>query len=286
MVTNGKDVANNFLNAVLNVLQHYKVVLYAKRNQKQYIDDYGVIVDNGWKKEKEYFVMNVLLEDKQVANCIKEMKKAEIFVLNHEESRWVDNIYIKNDHVITNYVSLIKAKELVKDVCFAFQDVPYDEETEDPWWFRDKIQQAKQKCCDRGIEPPIFDCLIDAFLETLNLKTSETGANSPLEYEQKIANKLQELGFIVRVTKASGDQGADIIAEKDGKSFAIQCKLYSSPVGNKAVQEAYAAATFYQKDKGVVVSNADFTKSARQLANTCEIILLNDYQLDHLLDYV
>ncbi len=108
---------------------------------------------------------------------------------------------------------------------------------------------------------------------------------TPIEYEHKIAQLLQGLGFQTRVTKASGDQGCDVIAEKNGVSFAIQCKLYSTPVGNKAVQEVNAARDFYNKDFGVVVTNSSYTKSARQLAQTSSVILLSDTQLEELLAY-
>ena len=107
-----------------------------------------------------------------------------------------------------------------------------------------------------------------------------------LDYEKVITNKLKELGFNAKTTKASGDQGADVLADKGGVSFAIQCKLYSKPVGNKAVQEANAARDFYKKDYAVVVSNAGYTKSARTAANACDVILINDTQLEKLLEYV
>lgn len=119
-------------------------------------------------------------------------------------------------------------------------------------------------------------------------KTTKKGRvpHTGLDYEKMITNRLKELGFNAKTTKASGDQGADILAEKDGVSFAIQCKMYTKPVGNKAVQEANAARDFYGKDYAVVVSNAGYTKSARTAANACDVILINDTQLEKLLEYV
>ena len=65
------------------------------------------------------------------------------------------------------------------------------------------------------------------------------------EYEYACAQYLKRNGFTkVQVTKASGDQGIDIIATKE-KKYGIQCKYYSGAVGNKAVQEAYAGSKFY-----------------------------------------
>ena len=67
------------------------------------------------------------------------------------------------------------------------------------------------------------------------------------EFEQYVALVLADNGFKhVQVTKGSGDQGADVLAERNGISYAIQCKNYEGAVGNYAVQEAYAAAQFYR----------------------------------------
>lgn len=86
------------------------------------------------------------------------------------------------------------------------------------------------------------------------------------EYEHACAQYLKRTGFTnVQVTKASGDQGIDVIATK-GKKYGIQCKYYTGNVGNKAVQEAYAGAKFYGCDVAVVMTNSTFTKSAKELA--------------------
>jgi restriction system protein len=46
-------------------------------------------------------------------------------------------------------------------------------------------------------------------------------------------------------------------------------------VGNKAVQEAAAARLHERADQAIVVSNAAYTKAARQLAGTTGVILLH-----------
>ena len=46
-----------------------------------------------------------------------------------------------------------------------------------------------------------------------------------VEFEQYCAELLRNRGFIdVKLTKASGDFGVDILAEKDGVTYAIQCR--------------------------------------------------------------
>ena len=83
------------------------------------------------------------------------------------------------------------------------------------------------------------------------------------EFEEYVAELLIRNGFChVEVTKGSGDQGVDILAQKDEVSYAVQCKHYASKIPNKAVQEAYAGARFYGCDRAVVLTNSYFTPSA------------------------
>ena len=75
------------------------------------------------------------------------------------------------------------------------------------------------------------------------------------------------------MTRESKDQGIDITAWKEGKKYGIQCKYYSSPVGNHAVQEAFAGAKYYNCDIAVVMTNSTFTKSAKELAHKTDVLL-------------
>ncbi len=101
----------------------------------------------------------------------------------------------------------------------------------------------------------------------------------PLQYEIHCAQLLQTAGWVTQATPKTGDQGADIVAERHGTSLVVQCKLYSSNVGNGAVQEAAAARLFHKTQLAVVVSNAAFTKAARQLAGMSDVTLLHHSQL-------
>lgn len=94
------------------------------------------------------------------------------------------------------------------------------------------------------------------------------------QYERMCAKKLKKHGFSnIRVTKGSGDQGIDIIAHMNGKKYGIQCKYYSFPVGNHAVQEAYAGAKYHDCNVAVVMTNSSFTKSAIELAKKTDVLL-------------
>ena len=104
----------------------------------------------------------------------------------------------------------------------------------------------------------------------------------PAEFELFCAQVLGENGWDARVTKGSRDQGVDVIAVKDGLRVVVQCKLYTGPVGNKAVQEVSAGRAHEKAHFGVVVSNSRYTASAEALAKTNRILLLHYRDLSNL----
>jgi restriction system protein len=106
---------------------------------------------------------------------------------------------------------------------------------------------------------------------------------SPEDYEHHCAEVLRRAGWAAEVTGMSGDQGVDVLAERGELRVAIQCKLhFANPVGNKAVQEAHAAAGYVDAGHAAVVSNREFTRSAEQLAAKLGVLLLHDSELGEL----
>lgn len=90
---------------------------------------------------------------------------------------------------------------------------------------------------------------------------------SGIDFETYLAKLLSEHGFEdIRGTSATGDQGADLIAKRNGKTIVIQAKRYQGSVGNRAVQEVAGAIKFYGADEGWVITSGTFTSSAKALA--------------------
>lgn len=105
------------------------------------------------------------------------------------------------------------------------------------------------------------------------------------DFEYYCADLLKQKGFIeVEVTKGSGDYGIDILAEKDGVTYAIQCKCYGTPVGVKAIQEAYAGKDYYDRMVGAVLTNQYFTTPAVEAARKLKILLWDRGYLDEMLE--
>lgn len=104
-------------------------------------------------------------------------------------------------------------------------------------------------------------------------------------FESFCANILKKQGFLnIQVTQGSGDHGIDILAEKDDITYAIQCKCYSSNIGNAAVQQAYAGKNFYHKDIAVVLTNQYFTVQAKEEAVILGVKLWDRDRLNRLLN--
>ena len=99
------------------------------------------------------------------------------------------------------------------------------------------------------------------------------------EYEEAIFRHLSNNGYTCVLTAQSGDQGVDIIVTIGDIKIAIQCKLYTKPVGNDAVQEVLAGAKYYGCTNACVVTNTSFTKSATELAASSNVRLINHRKL-------
>jgi HJR/Mrr/RecB family endonuclease len=110
-----------------------------------------------------------------------------------------------------------------------------------------------------------------------------------IEFERFLAAVFQLHGFEVMLTKASGDQGIDLIASSPSLKLAIQAKGYEGSVGNDAVQEAFAGARHYERihsckfTHSVVITNSTFTKSARELAQSVECFLIDEQRMPDLI---
>ncbi|MCR5674639.1 MAG: restriction endonuclease [Lachnospiraceae bacterium] len=131
-----------------------------------------------------------------------------------------------------------------------------------------------------GMLPLIAGVLLAAVILTILVLLHRRNRKHPVDmmeghdFEYYCADLLKAVGFAsVKVTTGSRDFGADILAERDGVTYAVQCKRYDHPVGVFAVQEIYAARDYYDRMVGVVMTNAVFTEPARTMAEKLKILL-------------
>lgn len=109
-------------------------------------------------------------------------------------------------------------------------------------------------------------------------------AMSGFEFEDFLGLLFTTLGYDIETTKRTGDQGADLFAQRFGRRIVIQAKNYIDRVGNSAVQQVLAAKAFFACDDAMVVSNSYFTASAQELAQAAGVKLVDRRALQGYLD--
>jgi restriction system protein len=135
---------------------------------------------------------------------------------------------------------------------------------------RERVEIARMIMlrAEQAQQAPVFK----AFSETM----------TPTEFEAFCAEELRQGGWSARLTPTTGDQGVDVIAEKNGIRVVLQCKLYSGSVGNSAIQEVVAGKAYERAHHCAVVTNSRYTPAAEQLAGTNGVLLLHFSELPNL----
>jgi len=126
---------------------------------------------------------------------------------------------------------------------------------------------------------------IDATVDPVTQLPEPTRSDG-VGFEHACLAALVRAGWQGGVTKATGDQGVDIIARKGNLSIAVQCKNHNVPVGNGAVQEVHAGMAFHEAGVAVVVSPSGFTESAIQLARKLGVRLVDPSSLGKLEEFL
>ncbi|HUJ08825.1 MAG TPA: restriction endonuclease [Verrucomicrobiae bacterium] len=215
------------------VIDKHANALLINRLRKRKVDDYGIVLEEQWRKEIEYFCQKVLMP-----------------LLGAFYQPFLEAI---------TWRSIGTRPTDARALANAYANAVYN-------W---------------------VDKRLDEHSKTKPFSKVNVAALDPTGYEAYCAHILNETGWQTTTTSASGDQGIDIIAMRNGKKAVFQCKLYHAfPVGNAAVQEANAGKAYAKADYAFVVSNAEFTPSAVELANTCGVHLIHHGDLADLDRYL
>ncbi len=99
------------------------------------------------------------------------------------------------------------------------------------------------------------------------------------EFEKYITGILSNLGFQAQQTSLSGDGGVDIYAYYDKPFlkgyYLIQCKNWTSPVGQPEVRDLFGVVMSKRANKGILVTTSSFTEQAKEFANGLNIELID-----------
>ncbi|MEM0543151.1 SNF2-related protein [Flavobacterium sp. j3] len=112
---------------------------------------------------------------------------------------------------------------------------------------------------------------------------------NPNLFEASIAALYKKQGFEIYLTPYSNDKGVDVVVLKNGENYLIQVKQTKSLVGNDAIQEIYTAKNYYEskfneKFNLLTITNNEYSSSAKILAKSNNINLLNRINLEELIN--
>ena len=118
----------------------------------------------------------------------------------------------------------------------------------------------------------------DRLSKSLIPKVDELHRLSPQQFENAIARLFVHLGYDVRQTPYSNDNGRDAILHKDRKKHLLECKRYSktNPVGRPELQKFHATIIDDKAVSGFFVTTGMFTSGAKEYARKLGIITLID----------
>ena len=118
--------------------------------------------------------------------------------------------------------------------------------------------------------------------------TRQLDSMSGKEFENLIAQLIRKLGFEIESQSTGPDGGIDILASSEADlvsgRYVIQCKRYSKKVGVGAVRDLFGVVSDKRVNKGILITNAEFTTAAVEFADGNPIELIGGPKLSVLLE--
>ena len=256
------------LKSALIASTHYKLI-------ENFAIKYGTSYPEGKIK------LQTLLKDRGFDFAIDEMdylisdalRKAEY---NTFKERLLTFNPIQFDDYIESFVKL-NLPENTQAIDFLLMLLDEKEFKFGRFFIEDNIQQVKSKFELKHFERRLLDN------NNRQVSMSDIDTMAGQEFESFLNTLFQKMGYTVKQTKLTGDQGADLVLARFGEVVVVQAKRSNNTIGNKAIQEVVASMKFYNAEKGMVVTNNYFTKAAEDLANANTISLIDRKQLSELI---
>ena len=102
---------------------------------------------------------------------------------------------------------------------------------------------------------------------------------SGAQFERELGTLYRYLGYQVKSTPTSGDQGIDLILRRGGKTTVVQCKSHKSPVGPAVVRELYGALVASKANDAILACTGGFTRGVRDFVRDKPITLISATEL-------
>jgi len=121
--------------------------------------------------------------------------------------------------------------------------------------------------------------------ESIHREPQKFASLTGTEFEKLLYRLFEAMGYSVEWIGKTGDQGGDLIANKEGERILIQAKCYRDwSTGNEAVQQVVGAMKYYDCNKTMVITTSgNFTPEAITLAKSNSTDLVSKKRLQELL---
>lgn len=107
------------------------------------------------------------------------------------------------------------------------------------------------------------------------LRLADVDNLSGEQFERYVNELLKAQGYRTEMTPARNDYGVDIVAERGGVSYAVQCKRHGENISRGAVSDAVAGRHYYKCSQSMVVTNRYFRRGALELAGASQCALID-----------
>jgi HJR/Mrr/RecB family endonuclease len=107
-----------------------------------------------------------------------------------------------------------------------------------------------------------------------------------VDFETALGGLYRSMGYWVRHTKGSGDEGIDLILEKEGVRTVVQCKGHTNPVGVGVVRELYGAMMHFGAPSAVLACPAGFTEGVMRFVRGKPIKLVSSKEIIEMVENI
>ena len=215
------------------------------------------------------------------ANLDTIRRYAQLIVGAHYLDRFIERFSEKSKSVIT--------KKSVMEICANAPNMSYKRSK----YWKHKIgeintairgEELRKSQKEKEQKAQELDRRFAAHRKSQGLSGGFSEVKTGDDYERYVMFCVKDFGNPCNKVGGTGDYGADLVADVNGKHLVIQCKFYSTPVGYDAVQQVYTAKSIYKGTWCCVISNAGFTRQAIVGARKLGVKLLSHIDIAEYLD--
>ncbi|MEZ4634382.1 MAG: restriction endonuclease [Caldilineaceae bacterium] len=101
----------------------------------------------------------------------------------------------------------------------------------------------------------------------------------PIAFERFVGQHFAKMGYKVENTRASGDEGIDLIIRSGRRMAVVQCKRYGGTVGQPVVRDLYGVMVHTGADEAYLVTTGTLSRAAVDWAAGKPIHLVDGHRL-------